>query len=85
MEIRQLKTMLEDQLSLERDLYDFCIECLKKIYGKDSSMAVHAFESNYNYREDYGCIKSLEQIDQHVKNRIKELEDLREKRLKEEK
>lgn len=67
MDTRTLKNLLKDQLEIEKELHEFCIECLKRIYGEHSGLAISHFNDGYNYFEENGCIQSLEYIDSQLK------------------
>lgn len=69
MNTRELKKILKDNLEMETDLYDFCIDCLKKIYGDDSDIAISQFETNYEYSNDNGW-SDLSCVDRDVKDRL---------------
>lgn len=68
---RDLKKMLGNSFAIESELYDFCIECLKKLYPDMESFAIHQFEQLYRCREDYGCLQSLEYIDTRIAENLK--------------
>ena len=71
MDNKELKKLLQDTLDLENELYDFCIECLNKIYGDNGSIAVREFKESYNFYDYNGCLQSLESIDSRVQKEIK--------------
>lgn len=47
---RELKKVLADTLELEAELYNLCLECLKRIYGENGNVSVGTFEE---YVEQY--------------------------------
>jgi hypothetical protein len=59
MKNKNLRNLLADSLQLESELYDFIVECLKKIYGEKADQAIHAFDEGLEFREWNGCIQSL--------------------------
>lgn len=71
MDNKKLKNLLRETMEIEDELYDFCIECLKKIYGEDSQFAINAFEEGYNARDWNGCIQSFNSVDTQTQERIK--------------
>lgn len=44
---KELKSLITDQFTLEREMYDFILDCLKKIYGENYELAKQEFESSY--------------------------------------
>ena len=76
---RQLAQILRETLTLQEDLYDFCIECLERIYPDNHKRAKGLFEDGYNFREYNGCIQSLSTIDSHIRIEKKQLEDFKAK------
>ena len=78
---KELKKLLADCLNMESELYDFCVDCLKKIYGDRANQAIYMFEESVEMREPNGCIQSLEYIDNRINlgtkytNEMKELAD----------
>lgn len=65
MNTRELKKILKDNLEMESNLYDFCIDCLKKIYGEDSHIAIESFEKAYKYSDEFGW-EDLSCVDRDV-------------------
>jgi hypothetical protein len=68
-----LKEILSEQFQIEKELYDFCIECIKKIYGKDNHLAVNEFQDSFNHRDYNGCFYTFEGLDYAV-NRLQKKE-----------
>lgn len=71
---RQLREVLKDSLSMEKELYDFCIEALTKLYPEDLEKAIVLFESSYDQFDYNGCLQSLEMIDKNIKKQTKKEE-----------
>lgn len=62
----ELKKILADQIRLEAEYHDFCKECLKRIYGDKSEMAIGLFTECVDSFE-YNCFfHSLCSIDEAV-------------------
>lgn len=72
---RELKKLLADSFQLENELYDFCIECLNKIYGEKASYALNEFNESLDFREYNGCIQSLSCIDNRFKKSQAEIKE----------
>lgn len=70
----ELKKILCESLELERELHDFCIECLRKIYGKDADFVINEFEEGIYFRDYNGCIQSLDVLEARFINRHKSKE-----------
>lgn len=79
---KDIKKLLKDTLNMEQELYDFCIECLNRIYGENAKLAINDFESGYDAYDWNGCIQSLSCIDNNVQ---KCLENIAENKAKKEK
>lgn len=71
---RTLKDMLIDSLQLEKDLYEFCIECLNHIYGDDAPIAIKRFEDSFNFYDYNGCLQSLCCIGSQTKKQKERME-----------
>ncbi len=71
MDNKKLKNLLRETLEIEDQLYDFCIECLNKIYGDNAKIAINQFEEGYNSYDWNGCIQSLDCIDSNVWEHLK--------------
>jgi hypothetical protein len=80
MNIREIKKLLSNEIEINDDFYDFCIECLKKIYGDNSNIAINDFNESLDAYQYNGCIQSLVAIDNNVKRILKEREEMSEKR-----
>lgn len=68
MNSRELKKLLRDALEVEKELYDFCVECLTRIYGEKAPRAIQMFEENFDHFDDSCCIYSLEYIDKYLES-----------------
>lgn len=79
---RPLKKMLAESFKREEELYDFCIECLERIYEERAKNAINKFNDSLDFYEFNGCISSLRMIE----NSMKQDKDLMEgsKKMKEE-
>jgi hypothetical protein len=77
MNSKELKKVLADSLALEKELYEFCVECLTRIYGENASFAINMFNESIDFHEYNCCISSLRYID----DKVKELEISIKKRL----
>lgn len=67
-----LKEILAEQFQIEKELYEFCVECIKKIYGEDNHLAVDEFQDSFNHRDYNGCFYDLEGLDFAIKRIQKE-------------
>ncbi len=67
MSTRELKKILADSIRMEQELYDFCIECLGKLYGEDAQEYINRFEEGLGFFEYNGCIQSLCCIESNIK------------------
>ena len=76
---KHLKKLLRDQLLREEELYDFCIECLKKLYPEHSDRAIMIFDNSIDCFEFNGCIQSLNCVDSTLKEDLKQIEEYRAK------
>ena len=77
MNTRQLKDMLKESLDIEKELYDFCIEALTKIYGDKAKIAIHLFEESYQHYDYNGCLQSLFCIDSQFNKEVKRISDMK--------
>ena len=68
MDIKNLKNILKESIETELELYDFCIECIQKLYPDESSFAVSIFKEGYDYRDYNGGIQTFSCIASHVIN-----------------
>jgi len=82
---RELKDFLKETLDMEKELYDFCIEALTKLYPEHHKQAISIFEESYNFYEYNGCIQSLCCIDSSLKRELKQREEMKEIQDKKEK
>lgn len=46
MSIRDLKNLLANELSLQKEYHEFCIECIKRIYGEKANIVIASFEED---------------------------------------
>lgn len=78
MKDKELKTLLIKAYELESNLYDFCIECLNKIYGDDAKEAIFMFDEDIEEGMDWnGCLQSLSTFDHNLKMRLKDHEEMK--------
>jgi hypothetical protein len=67
---KELKKVLADSLQREAELYDFCIECLKKIYGEEATRPIQIFDEGIDFADYNGCIQPLSCIEGQYKKEI---------------
>ena len=60
----ELKKLLADQINLEEAYLDFCNECLVRIYGDKSVMAMAYFTEKVDIFDYDCCFPSLSCIDE---------------------
>lgn len=75
MNVKDLKKMLKEELEINIELYDLAIELAKELYKEDKhseNYATHLIESHFENYEFYGCMPSLQAIQNEVKKRKKE-------------
>ncbi len=66
---RELKNLLKDSLDMEQELYEFCLECIEKLYPEQKEYAKAVFEEGCEGYQYNGCIQPLHSIDlQIIKN-----------------
>lgn len=80
MDNKKLKNLLRETLEIEDQLYDFCIECLKKIYGENAHIAINDFEQGYNSYDWNGCIQSLVSVDAQVSIFVERMRERQQKK-----
>lgn len=73
---KQINEFLAESIAIERELYEFCIDCLKAMYPEQQPFAIHLFEESINHFGDYGCIQSLDCINKAVKHNKQFREEL---------
>lgn len=74
---RQLKDFLKESLDMEKELYDFCIQALTKLYPDNVQRAISLFEDSYNFYEYNSYLQSLCCIDSKIKQELKEIEEMK--------
>jgi hypothetical protein len=69
---QDLKKVLITCLQSESELYDFCIECLEKIYPDEHQSTVMKilFKDAYDSIEYNGCLPSLETLHRNLENEL---------------
>lgn len=77
---RDMKKLLRDSIDMEQELYDFCVECLTKMYGENAPIAINSFEEGYDSYQYNGCIQPLCCVDKAVELSIKAKEEEKKKK-----
>lgn len=72
MKNKDLKQLLCDSFQMEKELYEFCIDCLKRIYGENATSIIYMFEEGVESFEYNGCIQSFNCIDSRYKKQCEE-------------
>lgn len=70
---RELKSVLMDSLTMEKELFEFCIECLTKIYGEHTEKAIALFKEGVDGIDYCGCIQSLRCIDSQLNKQLENM------------
>lgn len=73
---QDLKKVLMQCLQAESELYDFCIECLEKLYPDEHEATIMKilFKDAYDSLEYNGCIQPLETLDRQLTNELNKQE-----------
>jgi hypothetical protein len=80
MNVRELKKVLAQSIEMEEELYDFCVECLKKIYSEDAREMIIRFNESIDSFEYHGCIQSLECLDNNLQKYKQKIQEQNKKR-----
>lgn len=71
--IEQTKQLM-NALQMQVELYDFCVECIKRLYPEDQDLMISYFDDGIEAYDWNCCIQTLRCLDANLQNHKKGME-----------